>query len=230
MTLEIYDTRHALVEAASARIESALKAAIRKNDRAGLILSGGSTPGPVYEHLSTVELDWRKVTVGLADERWVAPDHPASNEKLISETLLKNEALNATLLPMKTRHATAELAVHDLNDRYQTFEGRMDVMVLGMGPDGHSLSWFPEARGLKNAIDPENTNLVADIQARQSPTTGEFTERMTLTARCVKQARHVFLLITGQAKKDVLESSDHNLPIRTVETLAGERLTIMWAA
>ena len=230
MTLEVYDTREALIEAAASRIESELKAALNARDRAGFILSGGSTPGPVYEKLSRIDLDWQRVLVGLADERWVEPDHAASNEALIARTLLQDKAANAAFFPMKMRHATAELAVDELNERYQVFDGAIDVLVLGMGPDGHSLSWFPDADGLEAAMDASNPSLVASIMAKKSHVTGDNLERMTLTAKCVAQARHVLLLMTGDNKKTVLENGSDDLPIRTVEALSGGRFTVMWAA
>ena len=229
MTLEIYESRDALIAAAQARIESALKEAISQRGRAGMFLSGGSTPGPIYDALSNVDLDWENVVVGLADERWVAPDNSASNEALARKTLLKNKAAQATFLPMKTEHDTAAESVVVLDKSYAAFEGCSDILILGMGPDGHSLSWFPGADGLEMAMNPENERRVAAIMANRSDVTGDNLERMTLTARCVAEAGHVILLITGAIKKDVLENGDQALPIRTVEALSEGRLTVMWA-
>lgn len=230
MTIELYDDRDALAGAAAARIESELKAALAARGAAGLILSGGSTPGPVYEALSGVDLGWERVTVGLADERWVDADHPASNAALVARTLLQDKAVAATFLPMKTEHERAAEAVEALDARYAALDDRLDVMVLGMGPDGHSLSWFPDAEGLATALDTNAASRVAEIMARKSAVTGDNLERMTLTARCVAAARHVLLMITGEEKKRVLESGADDLPIRQVERLAGERLAVMWAA
>ena len=229
MKIEVFATRDELADAASDRMGEALERALAARGRAGMFLSGGSTPGPAYERLSNRNLDWERVTVGLADERWVDNTSDRSNEKLIRNTLLVGAAASADFLSMKTMDDTPAEAVETVNARYGTMDGLVDVLVLGMGSDGHVLSWFPQSEGLELATDPENPRLVGAIRAKPSDVTGENLDRMTLTANAVMQARHVFLLISGSAKRDVLENGADDLPVRTALKLAGERLEILWA-
>src|SRR5690606_19743584 len=93
----------ALCQACSERIAEP----IRKRRKASLALAGGTTPGPLYEALSNLPLNWEKVSVTLTDERWVSPEDPASNEWLIRDLLLKRRAHAATFVPFKTNHARA---------------------------------------------------------------------------------------------------------------------------
>ncbi len=229
MTFLVSSSRAALATTACEMITQKLSDALQSKGRASLMCSGGSTPGPVYQNLSEKQLDWEKVTVGLADERWVEPNSEFSNERLLRETLLQANARTARFLPMKTDAITAVEAVADVDMAYQSFSLPIDVMVLGMGNDGHSLSWFPGAAGLDQAIDLANESMVAAIKAAPSNVTGVHTERMTLTRKAVENTSLVLLLMTGEEKRKVYEDGDSQLPIRTVQDAAQSRLTVLWA-
>ncbi len=169
---------------------------IRKRRKASLALAGGTTPGPLYEALSNLPLNWEKVSVTLTDERWVSPEDPASNEWLIRDLLLKRRAHAATFVPFKTNHARATGGAVVAEKRIAPLMP-FDICLLGMGPDGHIASLIPGAEGYSNAADPANTRKVAGIHsegAAGSP------ERMTLTLSGILSSRRIVLLFMGQDK------------------------------
>lgn len=189
--------------------------------------SGGSTPGPIYETLSQEALAWEHVNVGLCDERWVDEDHPASNSAMLRRTLLQNKAASATYTPMKVDGADPFAAIEAVNELYQD-AGLTDVMLLGMGPDAHTLSWFAGGRGYDSAIDPETLSVVAAIEAIESEVTGPNLLRMTLTQPCVAYARRILLLITGKTKRDVFETAPDDAPVSIMRRAAGDALTVFY--
>lgn len=209
-------------------IRQRMENALSRRGRASLFCSGGSTPGPIYRSLSGAELDWANVTIGLADERWVPETHDASNAALIRRTLLRDKAGKARFLPMMTGGESAFGSEAALHKDYGTPAGTIDVLVLGMGPDGHTLSWFADAKGLGAATDPGNMLSVAAIDAPRTEVTGEFTERMTLTYPAVAHARHILLLITGDDKRAVYERGDPALPVNLMRKAAGDALTVFY--
>ncbi|WP_290844028.1 6-phosphogluconolactonase [Henriciella sp.] len=207
-------------------IETRLADALARRGQASLICSGGSTPGPVYRELSDLDLNWSKVSVGLADERWVEASDWASNEKLVRDTLLKNKAADATFLPMKTAAASPFDAIDEVDALYRPITSPVDVMVLGMGTDGHTLSWFEDAKGIDEAMSPDITRNVAAIEAQKSKTTGDHTLRMTLTLPVVARARYILLLMSGDKKRTVFERRNSTHPVTQMRKAAGDALTI----
>lgn len=225
-----FDDREALTSTAFAYTFGALKDALNTKGTAVLLGAGGSTPGPLYARLSQAALDWQSVTVGLTDERWVPADHEASNEALMRRNLLQNLAKSAHFLPMVTdvsRSPSEEVTA--IHAAYAQAVDRCDVMILGMGPDAHTLSWFPRAEGLEAALAPQNKNAVAPIIAQKSAVTGDYTSRMTLTLSSVTKAKHVLLLITGHEKRNVLETDDPQTPVGQMIRAVADRLSIYWA-
>jgi len=222
-----FDSKPALQAAASDWLASALQDAIHRRGSAIFMGSGGSTPGPIYEALSDADLDWEKVQVGLCDERWVDPDHPASNGAMIERTLLQNKAASADYTPMKISGDDPFAAVEAVNDLYLD-ASLTDVMLLGMGPDAHTLSWFAGARGYEDAVDPDTTSVVAAVEAIASKGTGANLLRMTLTQPCVAYARRILLLITGEEKRQVFEAAPSDAPISIMKRAAGDALTVYY--
>lgn len=222
-----FENKTALQSAAAKWLEAALKDAIARRGSAVFMGSGGTTPGPIYETLSHARLDWENVHVGLCDERWVDDQHPASNGAMLERTLLQNAATLASYIPMKVDGDDPFKSVEVVNELYQE-AGLTDVMLLGMGPDAHTLSWFAEARGYENAIDPDTLSLVAAIEAKQSAVTGPNLLRMTLTHPCVAYARKVLLLITGKDKKRVFDSAPDDAPVSIMRRAAGDALTVFY--
>lgn len=233
LAVEAFADREALSAALADLTASDLRAALSARGRAALAVSGGSTPGPAYRRLSAMDLAWRDVQVALVDERWVAPNADASNEKLIRTTLLTNAAKDARFIGMKTDHATPFDAVEAVDAVYRAVD-EFDVAILGMGPDGHTASWFPHAEGLDHALAPQDGARVGAITAQESAVTGAHVDRMTLTAPPILAARRVVIALTGAQKRAVLDEAMNDgpaadMPVRQVLRDGSVNLTIYWA-
>lgn len=226
--LEFAD-RESLLRAATAMAAATLATALAGRERAVLMASGGSTPGPVYSALAHAPLDWERLVVGLADERWVEPEDPGSNAGLIRATLMQGRAVRARFLPMYHAGISPPAAIAAIEADYAAPAGAIDLLILGMGADGHTLSWFPGADGLPAIMDPDAARSVGAIRALPSPATGPWLDRITLSARAVRQASRALLLITGQDKRAVFDAPDRNLPVHALDGLLGDRLCVFWA-
>jgi 6-phosphogluconolactonase len=225
-----FGTRETLQTDAAHWIETRLADALARRGKASLICSGGTTPGPVYKQLSQIDLAWENVTVGLADERWVSSDQDASNARLVCKNLIQNKASEAKFLQLKTDAASPFDAENEVDSIYRTITSPADVVVLGMGEDGHTLSWFADAEGLDAALDPDNPLNVAAIDAPATRITGEHTLRMTLTLPVMARARYILLLITGDKKRAVYERNSKSHPVSRLRKVAGDALTIFYSA
>ncbi len=230
--LQEFDDGEQAAEALANAVESRLREGLARNGRASLVASGGSTPKRLYEILSHKTLDWAQVEVILADERWVDPGLKGSNETFLRDTLLQNQAAAARFVGLKTSHASPAAAVEDVHATMATVHRPFDAVVLGMGGDGHTLSWFPEADGLDAAIDPFG-KLVAAVHAHQSEVTGPFTERLTLTLAALSGAQFTALLISGDAKRKIWAEAAgpgrvEKLPVRAVLNTTDLGLQTYW--
>lgn len=225
---QTYPDRDLASVAAAGLLGEALRAGLAARGAASLMLSGGSTPGPAYEWLGRCGLDWAKITVGLVDERWVAPEDERSNARLVRETLLGGPAAAARFLPMCNGAERPFEATADVAATYRAALRPCDAMMLGMGPDGHTASWFPGATGLETALD-ETGPLVAGIDASNAPVAGNTPLRMTLTAAALTDVRCAVLLIFGSEKLSLLDDTAANLPIHHACRLLGQRLIILRA-
>jgi 6-phosphogluconolactonase len=212
--------RDDLIAALTEVCSNAIGEALATRNRATVALSGGTTPAPLYRALSHRPLDWQRVTFALVDERWVSSDHDGSNERLLRESLAAAIAAGAHVEPMKTAAGTPAEALADVEPRYSALRP-FDLIVLGLGADGHTASWFPHSGGLAEALDPARGASVAAIRAAGSPVAGAYVERMTLTRPAVAEARTVVLMITGADKRAAYESalapgSETDAPVRAL--------------
>ena len=229
-----FETREEASAFAAEHLGKALDAGLAARSAASLLASGGSTPAETYGRLAGQPRDWTRVTVGLVDERWVEPGDPRSNEGLLRRTLVTGPAAEARLHPMKSESATPEDAATAVDARYrEIFSEPPDAALLGMGGDGHTASWFPGARGLDEALDPDSSRHVVAIDAQGAPVAGDCPARMTLTLAAVRRARAILLLLFGGDKRDVLERAmrgpDPELPVSALLPFGRETLTIAWA-
>lgn len=177
-----------------------LNAALMTHDAVCLAVPGGSTPGPVFDTLSALHLDWARVTVVPTDERWVPPDHPRSNERLIRARLLQGEAAAARFLPLRREGLTPEAAAEAASAELANLLP-IDVLLLGMGPDMHTASLFPGAPGLAAALDAHAPS-VAVLTPQGQPET-----RLSLTAPALDGAMAKHLAIAGAEKRAALEQA-----------------------
>ncbi|MGS2718981.1 6-phosphogluconolactonase [Paraglaciecola aestuariivivens] len=209
------------------KIVSLLREGIEENGRASLIVSGGRTPAALFEALSKSSLPWQLVDVSLADERWVDNTNDASNEKMLREKLLINNAANANFVPLKTAHENAEDAVMTCTENLQKMHRPFDVVILGMGEDGHTASLFPCSAQIAQGLDLDSGQDYIAVQPTTAPN-----QRMSLTLPALLNSKHIFLHLTGESKKQVLDSAlsaddELAMPIRAVIKQAEVKL--MWA-
>jgi 6-phosphogluconolactonase len=230
MTMDFhpYPDPGALADSLAARIASALDEACTTRGEAVLAVSGGTTPGRMFEALSRQPIAWNKVTVTLVDERFVPPDNVRSNERLVALKLLQNNAAQAKFVGLYAGTDDAGTAALVAARRIAGLKRPFDVVVLGMGSDGHTASFFPEADRLGDALDPNGTVLVLPVTA---PDAGE--PRLTLTLPLIVGARLLVLHIEGAEKRAVFEAASQPgpaeaMPVRAV-LASGRPVEVFWA-
>lgn len=211
--------------AAAEAIADWLAAGLAEDDKASFIATGGSTPGEVYDLLSTLPLPWEHISVTLSDERWVAPDSPDSNERLLRERLLVGEAAAANFVSLWSEAGTPDDAAEAAE---AAIAGLLpaDVVLLGMGEDGHIASLFPGSPVLDDGLDPLGGSLVI-AAPRGEPAPPQ--DRLSLTLYALRQSYLIIVLIRGEAKRRVIEQGE-GLPIHALLDAAGETpVRIIWS-
>lgn len=199
-TLNEFHSKEKLVEVLSKKIIEDLALAVETKGYATLVLSGGSTPKNLLRALSNMQFSWEKVRVTLVDERWVEPSNANSNQKLIKDYLLQNHAKNARFIPLKNSAIRAKDAVVSLEVALHGLSHELDVVVLGMGEDAHTASFFPHSSELAFAL---NTNdLCCATTAVQEPK-----ERITLSRSFLLSSKNLILHIEGKVKKEVFQKA-----------------------
>ncbi len=222
MDVQEYPDRDLLFLALANALAGELADTLRREDRASLSVPGGTTPGPVFDILSGVDLDWARVAVVLNDERWVAEDSPRSNTRLLRERLLTGRAAAARFLPLYAPTQTPEEALPALSEAIAPHLP-LSVLLLGMGEDMHTASLFPGADRLAEALAPDAPVLMA-LRAEAA---GE--PRVTLTAPVLSGAIRTHVLITGAEKRAALERAA-GLPVAQAPIrLVLDRATVHWA-
>ena len=205
----------AWADAACADITALLRAALRDAATARLLLSGGSTPAPVYTMLAGQALDWPRIRVGLVDERWLPVGDADSNGRLVMDTLLHGAAGAAHFEPLLRADRTLEECVTLANT--QDGGASATIALLGMGPDGHTASIFPGMRDFDTAVSTHDDYLAIDADG--CPGAGAWHQRITLGAAGRARAAERVLLIRGAAKRALFERAlagddVRELPIR----------------
>jgi len=204
--MRLHASKEELEDALLHDIKLVISEDILKLGKAKILLSGGSTPSGLYRKLSSTQLDWSKVIVGLVDERFVKNSSDFSNEKLVKTCFLINEAKNATFIPMIFSADNEALNLLKTNESYAVFNDA-SVIILGMGEDGHTASLFPNDSDSTRAMDSEQ-----NIFFTNSPSNP--TRRITCTPKLLLSSKNIFLMLTGENKKEVLFSAAKNkLPI-----------------
>lgn len=223
MNLVTYPDRELMYLNLADRLATELGVALRQKDRVSLCVPGGTTPGPVFDVLSALQLDWARVSVFLCDERWVDEGSPRSSTALLRKRLLTGKAAAATLVPMRSDTDTPEAGLAALSQGVSACLP-IDVLLLGMGEDMHTASLFPGADNLAAALRPDAPVLLA----MRAEGAGE--PRITLTAPVLADAMNCHILITGEAKRAAVERAQ-NLPVAEAPVRAVlANATIHWAA
>jgi len=217
--LEQFRSQDALAEAAAFAIARQLAEGLKSRGRAGLVATGGRSPGPIYDRLVEARgIDWARVVVTLSDERCVAQDDPAANARLVRERLLTGEAAKAHLLPLWPEPPPAALAA------LLPF----DAVMLGMGEDGHIASLIPGDPELARGMDVATEQLTVSVpEGLGRPPVA----RISLTAHALLASKAIFLLIAGDAKRDVLAraAAGADLPVRALIAQTRVPVRVLWS-
>lgn len=204
-----------------------LSQAVSERGHAYLVVSGGKTPEPLFQTLAVTKLPWDKVICTLADERWISPTLPDSNEHMVRTCLLQQNAAQAQFISLYNEHQCLENAVTLTNERIGVLP-QFDVVILGMGEDGHTASLFPDSAEIKTALS-DKVNAVTFVKPRAAPY-----DRITLTKTRLLNTRSIYIYLVGEKKMAVLQEalrSDDELlmPIRAFLNHPEVNIQVMWA-
>lgn len=195
--IETHSSREALADAAADILADVLGAAGAR----AFAAAGGSTPGPVYDRLARRDLEWSRLSVTLTDERWVDPASDDSNERLIRERLLVNQAASAAFVALKSGNGAPQAEAAAAEARIRAILP-FAAVLLGMGADGHVASLFPGAPELEVGLDLDTQRLCMAVEKAGLP---PFVPRISLTARALTQTGLLLFLVTGEDKRSVIE-------------------------
>ncbi len=199
-----------------------LRSALDHEDRALLVVPGGTTPGPIFDDLCDADLDWSRVDVMLSDERWVPEVHVRSNTRLVRERLLTGRAARARYLPLYAKADTPEEVLPELEVQIAP-DLPISVLLLGMRADMHTASLFPGADKLDDALS-RSAPILVPMRGGGAPE-----PRVTLSAHVLNEAMSKHLVITGRQKRAALERA-RGLPPREAPVAAVlNDLTVHWS-
>jgi 6-phosphogluconolactonase len=188
-------------EAAAAAAAEAIAGQLSGPDGKSLVVTGGRGPGPVYDRLAKIDLDWGSVIVTLSDDRFVPLGAPESNEAMVRARLLQRYAAAARLVPLNGAEQTPSAAAAAVEPTIAAL-APFDAILLGMGPDGHIASLYASNSDADQWLDPDCPRWVVGVQsAGWTP----YVPRVSLTGRALFDARLIVLLVGGEDKRAVLE-------------------------
>ncbi len=222
MKLETYPDREFLMLGLANVIAGQLADFLRREGKATLSVPGGTTPGPIFDTLSGVDLDWANVAVVLNDERWVPESSERSNTRLVRERLLRGRAAQARLVPLYAPAEEPEEMLAALEDGLRPYLP-ISVLLLGMGADMHTASLFPGADRLEEALSA-SAPILLPMRAEAA---GE--PRITLTAPVLREAFNIHVLITGAEKRAALERAMTLTPMEAPVRAVLDNATVHWA-
>jgi 6-phosphogluconolactonase len=222
MKLETYPDREFLMLGLANVIAGQLADFLRREGKATLSVPGGTTPGPIFDTLSGVDLDWANVAVVLNDERWVPEASERSNTRLMRERLIRGRAAQARLVPLYAPAEQPEEMLEALEDGLRPHLP-ISVLLLGMGADMHTASLFPGADRLAEALSA-SAPLLLPMRAEAA---GE--PRITLTAPVLREAFNIHILITGPEKRAALERAMTLTPMEAPVRAVLDNATVHWA-
>lgn len=222
MIFKDYPDRDMLALDLCDRLASELGGALRHKERVTFAVPGGTSPGPIFDALTAVRLDWDRVDVVLTDERWVPETSERSNTRLLRERLLQGHASGARLLPLVTDAENPDDAVAALSEGLRPHLP-IDVLVLGMGTDMHTASLFPGADRLEDAL----ASNAPELMVMRAPGAPE--PRITMTAPVLRGAMSTHLVITGSEKRKALEAAEGMKPQEAPVAAILDLAVVHWA-
>ena len=190
-----------MAEGLASSVAAQLNQAIAEQGVATLVVSGGRSPVAFFESLVKQPLDWSKVVVSLADERWVPVEHADSNAGLLKKHLLQGPAAKARFVGLYNAAATVERAALEADQGLAELPP-IDVLILGMGDDGHTASLFPNSPNLSEALQLDNSRR---CWAMLAPTVPH--QRLSMSRSLLASAKHKVLSIQGQSKLNTLNEA-----------------------
>lgn len=219
----------ALAHQLAFQIAATLEAALKTRGIASLVVSGGKSPVRLFHALRAKELDWSRVCVALADERWVETNEAGSNEKLVRDELLQEQAAKARFLGLKNAAPAPDLGAVSAWETFARVPRPFDTVVLGMGDDGHTASLFPNSPNLKSAL---NLASAAGCVGMVSPVAPQ--ARMSLNLSALTDARRLIVMISGDDKWRTYiaasgEGPVEDMPVRAVLRQTRAPVEVMWA-
>src|SRR5882762_6318453 len=212
----------------AAAIAAQLRAALVRRGAASLVVSGGRTPVLMFAHLARHALDWPRVHITLADERWVGSDDAASNEGLVRATLLRGAAAQARFQGLKNAAVTPAAGAVQAWEALSALPRPFDVVVLGMGEDGHTASLFPGDPQLAAALDASAPPGCLEMHSPAAPQL-----RLSLNLAALLDARRIFIQILGAQKWQVYQRAraageEAELPIRAIFRHSTVPVDVYW--
>ena len=201
-----FEDNAALAPALAAAVAADLRAVLDSEACATLVVSGGRSPVPVFAALREIDLDWTRVVVTLADERWVPETDPGSNAALVKAHLLRDRAGAARFVPLYTGDASAKGAETALAATLESLARPFAAVILGMGDDGHTASLFPGSPNLSAGLALDGS--VADTPPCLAQVGAVApTERISLTLPWILDARRIYLQFGGADKTRVFNAA-----------------------
>lgn len=224
-----HDDAKALADAVAGDLGFIVESALDARGEALLALSGGTTPVPAYRKLAAMKLDWKRVTIFPVDDRLVKVDDPLSNVGMLAKLFLPK---GARVLPLGAGDKDAKTAGNAADARLQDLKWPPDVVLLGVGGDGHTASIFP-GPDYHAALDAPKARRAIGVTPDPMPADAPVA-RVTLTRAAILQARALMLALTGQDKRDVVEraiadGASSAVPIGRVLAECEQAIDIHWA-
>lgn len=226
-TIVILSSIYKAVEYAATHFISIAKKAIEKNDKCTIALSGGSTPKKIYQYLNKTfhdAIDWSKVFLFFSDERAVPLDHPQSNYKMAMEAGFSSLPIpKEQIFPMPYHEDNYPQGAEEYEKILETHleDNLFDLVMLGVGEDGHTASLFPETKGLEVQKRAVCANFVPQ----------KASWRMTLTFDCINNSSNICFYAFGEEKKEVLKKIFHpssKSPILPAEQIGTSSNPALW--
>lgn len=211
MTQNVQEIKAANSEELAIRIASdiaeAMQEALQVREHASLVVSGGRTPIALFEVLRNALLDWSRVFITLADERWVAPSHEDSNEAMVRQHLLQGAASTAQFIGLWSDANTAEEGAQRACIALAQIPRPFDVVILGIGNDSHTASLFPNAGELAAGLADDAPDCLV-VTPPDAPH-----KRISLSKRTLLNSRQMILHLVGDEKWQVYQQAMEDGPI-----------------
>ena len=200
MIFNAFDSRDQVVESLCDALIESIQKNINEKQACSLAVAGGNTPKPLYERLSKQTIAWDKVNLTLTDERWVEPSDVSSNQNMVWHSLIQNQASEVNFIPLKNPHMTALAGEDECGAILKQSIPMLDVVVLGMGEDGHFASIFPGLEDTQKLLDVNSQEICSAVQPEGREA------RMSLTLSYILKAKYTYLFITGEEKKRIIDN------------------------